>query len=110
MTLMTRSALALALVAAPMAAQAQAGDPAAARISAYDDAVIGIMKAGGASVSARADKFEPVVKNYYDMPAIAALVVGPGWACSPGAGPSQTLWARAHHALSHACLARWTLK
>jgi phospholipid transport system substrate-binding protein len=93
---MTRSALVLALLTAPVAVRAQAGDPAAARISAYDDAIIGIMKAGG-SLSARADKFEPVVKNFYDMPAIAALVVGPGWASASAADRASAMEALTRH-------------
>lgn len=93
---MTRSALVLALLAAPAAVQAQAGDPAAARIAAYDDAIVSIAKAGG-TVSARADKFETVVKGHYDMPAIAALVVGAGWASASAADKASAIAALTRH-------------
>lgn len=79
-----------------MAVQAQAGDPAAARITDYDDAIIGIMKAGG-STAARADKFEPLVKSHYDMAAIAALVVGPGWASASAADKASAIAALTRH-------------
>jgi phospholipid transport system substrate-binding protein len=71
-------ALALLVTAVPCLVQAEAPD-LVGRVGAYDDAVIAIMKSKG-SLSSRADKFEPVVRAFYDMPATAAIVVGPKWA------------------------------
>ncbi len=88
-------AAALAALAIPVAAHAEASDPAA-RIDAYDDAVIAIMKAKLA-LPARADRFEPVVKAHYDMPAIAALVVGPGWASASAADKAAVIDALTRH-------------
>ncbi len=99
MTTLTFSAhrLAAALIlAAPAAAQAQAGDPAAARIGAYDEAVIGIMKAK-LGTAARADRFAPLVKSYYDMPGIAALVAGPAWASASPADKTAAIEALTRH-------------
>lgn len=94
MTGKTRTAL-LALSLVPVAVQAQTND-AAQRMTAYNDAVIAIMKAK-ASFPARADRFEPVVKSYYDMPAIAALVVGPGWATASAAEKADAIQALTRH-------------
>lgn len=93
-----RTALALALVS-PLAisavAHADAGDPVS-RIGAYDDAVIGIAKVK-LPLSARATKFEGVVKAYYDMPTIASLVIGPGWASASAADKAAVIAALTRH-------------
>jgi phospholipid transport system substrate-binding protein len=89
-------AAALAL-ATPAAVQAQAGDPAVAKIQAYDDGVIAIMKAKLGSTAARADRFEPLVKSYYDMPGIAALVVGPAWSSASASDKASAIAALTHH-------------
>jgi len=89
-------ALSALLLAAPVAVQAQAADPAAARISAYDDAVIGIAKQH-MSLAQRADRFEPVVQRYYDMPGIAALVVGPAWSKASAADKASAIKALTRH-------------
>ncbi len=97
MTGKTRTAalLALGISLVPAMAQAQVGD-AAQRMTGYNDAVIAIMKAK-APLPARADRFEPVVKAYYDMPAIAALVVGPGWAAASAADKAEAIAALTRH-------------
>jgi phospholipid transport system substrate-binding protein len=74
---------------------AEAGDPAA-RINGYNDAVIGIMKAK-AALPARADRFEAVVKTYYDMPAIAALAVGPAWSSASASEKAEAIAALTRH-------------
>lgn len=94
MTRKTRTAL-IALSLVPVAAQAQTGD-AAQRMAGYNDAVIAIMKAK-APLAARADRFEPVVRAYYDMPAIAALVVGPAWATASPADKADAIAALTRH-------------
>lgn len=91
----TRFAALIAIAAIPAAVQAQAGDPAQ-RMGGYNDAVIAIMKAK-ASLPARADRFEPVVRNYYDMPTIAALVVGPAWSGASAADKAAAIQALTRH-------------
>jgi phospholipid transport system substrate-binding protein len=86
---------ALMTLAVPFAAQAEASDPAA-RIGAYDEAVIGVMKAK-LGTAARADRFEPIVKAYYDMPAIAGLVAGPAWASASAADKAAAITALTRH-------------
>ena len=94
-TYKTRMAAAFALMAIPAAVQAEPGD-SAARMGAYNDAVIAIMKAK-LPLPARADRFEAVVKSYYDMPAIAALVAGPAWANASAADKSAAIAALTRH-------------
>src|SRR5262245_55469147 len=94
-TYKTRSAVALALMTIPAVAQAEPAD-SAGRIGAYNDAVIAIMKAK-LPLPARADRFEAVVKAYYDMPGIAALVVGPGWAGASAAEKAEAVQALTRH-------------
>ena len=97
MTFPTRSfAVAFLAMAAPAAAQAQASDPAAARIGAYDEAVIAIMKAK-LGTAARADRFVPLVKSYYDMPGIAALVSGPSWSNASASEKAAAIEALTRH-------------
>jgi len=86
---------ALMTLAVPVVAHAEAGDPAA-RIGAYDDAVIGVMKAK-LGTAARADRFETIVKAYYDMPAIAGLVAGPAWASASAADKATAITALTRH-------------
>jgi len=96
LTFRTRSFAFALLLSAPVAAQAQVGDPAAARIGAYDDAVIGIMKAK-LGTAARVDRFAPLVKSYYDMPGIAALVVGPAWSSASASEKASAIEALTRH-------------
>lgn len=86
---------ALMTLAVPFVAHAEASDPAA-RIGAYDEAVIGVMKAK-LGTAARADRFEPIVKAYYDMPAIAGLVAGPAWTSAPAADKAAAITALTRH-------------
>lgn len=86
---------ALAAIAMPAIVQAQSVEPTA-RIALYNDALIGIMKAKG-GLSARTEKFEPIVREYYDMPTVAQLVVGPKWATSSPADREAAMAALVHH-------------
>jgi len=70
-------AIAAVLTAVPCVAHAAPSD-IPARIAAYDDAVVFAMKAKG-GLSVRVDRFEQVVREYYDISAMAAIVVGPKW-------------------------------
>jgi phospholipid transport system substrate-binding protein len=93
----SREGLAAACIfaCAPAAIHAQVADPAA-HIGAYDDAVIAIMKQK-LGLRARADRFETLVREYYDMPTIAQLVVGPKWSASSSADRSAATAALAQH-------------
>ena len=88
--------MALALLGVPAAVMAaDAGDPTS-RINAYDEAVIVIAKAK-LPLSSRTDRFEAVVKSYYDMPTIAALVVGSTWASASSAEKTSAITALTRH-------------
>lgn len=71
-------------------------DPAADRLQAYDDQVIAIMKAK-LPLAARVTRFESVVSAYYDMPAIASLVVGPAWAGTSATDRNAAIAALTRH-------------
>lgn len=100
------TALAAAMLAtiAPAMVQAQPADPAVQRIEAYNQALVGVMKQGKAlGLRGRAERFQPIVEQYYDNQAIAALVAGAGWA-KASAGDKAALVAALtrHNAVSHA--------
>jgi phospholipid transport system substrate-binding protein len=78
MSFAMRAAILMAVAASPVAVAAQASS-AAARVGAYNAAIVSVMKSGG-GLARRADAFEPIVREYYDMPAVSGLVFGPGWA------------------------------
>jgi phospholipid transport system substrate-binding protein len=59
-------------------ARAQGGDPAAATIQNFYDALVASMKAGGTTKS-RFDKLKPAVEQDFDLPGMTALAVGPTW-------------------------------
>jgi phospholipid transport system substrate-binding protein len=82
-------------VAAVSPAYAQQMDPAA-RIGAYNDGIVAIMKAK-IGFEGRRDRFEALVREHYDMPAIASLVVGPKWASSTTAERNDAIAALTRH-------------
>jgi phospholipid transport system substrate-binding protein len=94
-TYKTRSAAALALMAIPAVVHAEPSD-SAARMGAYNDAVIAVMKAK-LPLPARAERFEAIVKAYYDMPGIAALVAGPAWTSASAADKAAAIGALTRH-------------
>ena len=65
-------------MAAPARAQS-AGDPAATTVQGFYDALVASMKSGGTAKS-RFDKLKPAVERAFDISAMTALSVGPGWA------------------------------
>jgi phospholipid transport system substrate-binding protein len=72
--------LALLLAAAPAVVQAQASDPAAAQISRFDDALIGVMKSGKQlGPQGRYDRLEPVIGSTFNLPEMTRFSVGPAW-------------------------------
>lgn len=87
--------LAVAVVASAAPVLAAGGDPAD-RLARYDDGVVAIMKAG-LPTGARVERFTGLVRNYYDMAAVAALVVGPGWAGASAADKAAAITALTRH-------------
>lgn len=85
----------VAIVVAPVASYAQAADPAAT-MAAYNDGVIAIMKAK-LPIEARVSRFETLVRDTYDMPGIASLVVGPKWTTASPADRQAVIAALTHH-------------
>jgi phospholipid transport system substrate-binding protein len=88
--------LALALFAvAPTALHAATGD-AAGTLASYNNGVVAIMKAA-VPLPARVERFETLVRVHYDMPAIAALVVGPKWSTTSAADRDAAIAALTRH-------------
>jgi len=83
--------LALLLAAAPalvfvpvQPVQAQsspdkAADPAATQVQGFYDVLVASMKSGG-SAKSRYEKLKPGVEKAFDLSAMTAIAVGPGWA------------------------------
>ena len=69
---------------------------AVAHVLTYDDKVVAIMKEK-LPTAQRIARFETVVRQSYDMPAIAALVIGPGWANATAADRSAAISALTRH-------------
>jgi phospholipid transport system substrate-binding protein len=83
----SRSAKALAALAAAAGLLAAApvwaasADPAAARVDAFDRALIEAMRGGTAlGVKGRARKLGPAVETAFDLPTMTRFAVGPKWA------------------------------
>jgi phospholipid transport system substrate-binding protein len=73
-------AFAVALAALPVAASAQAADPAIPTIDALDSALIGAMKAGKTAGSeGRYRKLIPAVERAFDLPVMTRFAVGTAW-------------------------------
>jgi phospholipid transport system substrate-binding protein len=70
--------LALLIVTAAVPARAQGGDPAAATVQGFYDALVASMKSGGTTKS-RYDKLKPAIEQAFDIPGMTALSVGPSW-------------------------------
>ena len=69
-----------ALTALPIQpAQAQVADPSVAQVQGFYDALTAAMKAGGTPKS-RYDRLKPAVDKAFDLPAMTATAIGPGWA------------------------------
>lgn len=68
----------------PLAANAQAADPAAATVQSFYDGLTASMKAGG-TVKSRYEKLKPVLDQTFDLPGMTALSVGPSWSTIPAA-------------------------
>lgn len=87
---MTRPALlipALLLAGVPAMVQAQAADPAAAQIDAFDSALLKVMKQGKAlGPQGRYRELQPAVERAFDLAAMTRFAVGAKWT---SASPQQ---------------------
>lgn len=72
------TALCLLLSCIPVAASAQAADPAQATVQQLNDSLIKVMKGGG-TVQARSAALSPVLDRAFDLPLMTRLAVGPDW-------------------------------
>jgi phospholipid transport system substrate-binding protein len=66
-------------VIATLPVQAQAADPAVAQVQGFYDALLASMKSGG-TAKARYDRLKPAVDKAFDLQAMTATAIGPGWA------------------------------
>lgn len=69
---------AVALAVAPQAAPAAPADPAAARVDAFDDALLAAMKSSG-GVKARDRALTPAVESAFDLQTMTRYAVGASW-------------------------------
>ena len=80
---MTSALCAVALVggaASPVAALAQASDPAAQQVQRFDDTLLAAMKQGRSlGFQGRYRKLAPAVKETFDLPLMIRFAVGPSW-------------------------------
>ena len=73
--------VALAFAAPASSVMATQSDPAAARIEAFDQALIDTLKDGPAlGAKGRFRKLTPVVQEAFDLPLMTQFAVGPAWA------------------------------
>ena len=77
---------------APAAAYAQAGDPAAQQVQRFDDVLLSTMKQGKAlGFQGRYRKFEPAVRQAFDLPIMIRFAVGPSWTTMSAADQAALL-------------------
>jgi phospholipid transport system substrate-binding protein len=80
-------ALTLGCATAAPSAQAQTADPAAQQISAFDDALLSVMKqAAKLGPRARFEMFQPVIERTFDLASMTRFAVGSAW---PTLAPDQ---------------------
>ena len=73
------ASLTLAPTLAPVAAYADASEPAAQQIDSFDAALIRTMKTSGGA-DARFKAIAPAVESTFDIPTMLGFAVGPAWA------------------------------
>ncbi len=78
------SAVPASVLVLPQPVQAQTADPAAAQVQGFYDALLASMKSGG-TTKARYEKLKPAVEKAFDLSAMTATAVGPGFAALPDA-------------------------
>ena len=74
----------VATLVLPQPVLAQAADPASAQVQGFYDVLLASMKSGGTAKS-RYEKLKPAVEKAFDLPAMTATAVGPGFASMPDA-------------------------
>jgi phospholipid transport system substrate-binding protein len=79
LTLLLGASAALVQTAFVPPAFAQSADPAAAQVQDFYDALVAAMKMGGPA-KARYEKLKPAVEKAFDLRAMTAMAVGPGFA------------------------------
>ena len=84
LTLLLAAPAALVQMAVAPPAIAQSADPAAAQVQGFYDALVAAMKMGG-TAKARYEKLKPAIEKAFDMQAMTAMAVGPGFAAMPDA-------------------------
>ncbi len=103
--MLTRSLARVAMLAIfPVAAHAQALDPAISRIENYGHQVAEVARESGAfSFKGRMEHFVPVVLENYDVDGSLALIAGPAWARASASEKSAALAAFTRNsAIQHA--------
>jgi phospholipid transport system substrate-binding protein len=75
---------AIALAATSILPAFAQGDPAAAQVQSFYDALLAQMKKGGPA-KARYDMLKPAVEKSFDLAGMTAVAVGPSWAGVPAA-------------------------
>ncbi|MDT7933313.1 MAG: ABC transporter substrate-binding protein [Sphingomonadaceae bacterium] len=81
-------------LAAPVTARAQVTDPAAQRVESYFAALMPVMKGGAKlGIKGRADRYEPVVEQYYDAQGALRLIAGASYAQATAADRQAALTA-----------------
>jgi phospholipid transport system substrate-binding protein len=77
-------ALTLSLAGVAPSAHAQAADPAAQQIRAFDEALVNVMKqAGKLGPRGRFEALQPVLEKAFDLPAMTRFAVGSAWSALP---------------------------
>jgi phospholipid transport system substrate-binding protein len=90
--------IAALLATVPAMVAAQPADPAASRIEAYNQAVIGVMKDGPKlGMKGRTARFQTIVHDHYAMGLIAQIVVGAKWTSLSQADRNTAISALAKH-------------
>jgi phospholipid transport system substrate-binding protein len=90
--------IAALLAAVPTIAASQSSDPAAGRIDAYNQAVIGVMKDGPKlGMKGRTTRFQTIVSQNYAMPMVAQIVIGAKWATLSQADRNTAIAALTKH-------------
>src|SRR5579875_2852047 len=84
--------LVAAMAVTPLAAHAQAGDPAAGVIARFDATLLSTMKSGKAlGFQGRYRRLEPAVKETFDLPIMIRFAVGPSWSTMSSADQAALL-------------------
>lgn len=70
--------------ALPAYAEGEAGDPAVARVQAFYDSLLTVMKqAKELGIRGRYDKLAPAIRGTFDLPAMTRIAIGPDWNSIP---------------------------